>query len=54
MTKFSGENSGRADTEACRRCGKRKRADKLEPTAIGPCCRHCAAVIADVYGDTTP
>lgn len=48
--KLTSTNSHR-DTEQCARCGKRKRSGRLEPTRIGPCCKHCAAVIADVHGE---
>jgi hypothetical protein len=53
MTKLTSTNTSRADTEQCARCGRRKRADKLEATRIGRCCRRCAEVIADVYGEDT-
>lgn len=51
--KLTSTNTGRADTEQCARCGRRKRSDKLEPTPIGMCCRHCASVIAGIHGEDT-
>jgi hypothetical protein len=44
--KKSNVNSSRLDTEACRRCGRTKRASKLERSSIGMVCSSCNRAIS--------